>query len=282
MLLTKEVEVVLSGNTVGYYESKGYVVPRVQHPQDKSKMVVKSGTKIKVKAEDLKPNSCQKIQYCCDNCNKVKTTTWQAYLHQLKDDGKNYCISCTRKLFYSKENNPSYKPIKERKEKDYRADFEYINFKKRVLKRDDYTCKCCKKKDSRNCIVHHLDGYEWCIEKRCDDTNGITLCESCHKNFHLKYGYGGNTKEQFEEWIGCSIGELEKYNGTLPTCKVAYCIEDGEIIPSVKKYAKEHNYTDILIYNCCNQKINTAYSKHYVWYKDYKKNINDELVAGKG
>ncbi len=29
--------------------------------------------------------------------------------------------------------------------------------------------------------------------------NGITLCEKCHDNFHLHYGYGDNTKEQFEE-----------------------------------------------------------------------------------
>ena len=69
-----------------------------------------------------------------------------------------------------------------------------------VFKRDNYTCRCCGK-DTHNNVSHHLDGYNWCIEKRLDVDNGVTLCESCHKEFHSIYGYGNNTKEQFEEWI---------------------------------------------------------------------------------
>ena len=31
--------------------------------------------------------------------------------------------------------------------------------------------------------------------------NGICLCKKCHKEFHGKYGWGKNTKEQFDDFI---------------------------------------------------------------------------------
>lgn len=52
--------------------------------------------------------------------------------------------------------------------------------------------------------VHHLDGYNWAIDKRIDPTNLILLSEDIHtgKNgFHKLYGYGNNTLEQFLEYI---------------------------------------------------------------------------------
>ena len=47
---------------------------------------------------------------------------------------------------------------------------------------------------------HHLDGYDWCKERRIDINNGVCLCENCHKEFHKIYGYGNNTKEQYIEF----------------------------------------------------------------------------------
>ena len=48
--------------------------------------------------------------------------------------------------------------------------------------------------------AHHLDGWNWCKDKRFKTSNGITLCEDCHVEFHKEYGYGNNTKEQFQEF----------------------------------------------------------------------------------
>ena len=56
-----------------------------------------------------------------------------------------------------------------------------------------------KKKTYLN--AHHLDGWDWNKIDRYNVDNGITLCEICHKDFHLMYGYGENTKEQFEEYM---------------------------------------------------------------------------------
>ena len=87
-------------------------------------------------------------------------------------------------------------------EKNKRRDTsEYKNWRVEVLKRDKYTCKCCGKKSDKTLVVHHIDGYDWCIERRYDVDNGITLCEECHKLFHHFYGYGLNTKSEFDMFM---------------------------------------------------------------------------------
>ena len=49
--------------------------------------------------------------------------------------------------------------------------------------------------------VHHLDGYNWCKEKRTDINNGIVLSKEIHDEFHSLYGRGNNTLDQFIEYI---------------------------------------------------------------------------------
>lgn len=77
-------------------------------------------------------------------------------------------------------------------------------WRQKVFERDDYTCNICKDRNGNGHRVvlnaHHLDGWNWCKEKRFDEDNGITLCRDCHDSFHRQYGNGNNTKEQFEEY----------------------------------------------------------------------------------
>ncbi len=69
----------------------------------------------------------------------------------------------------------------------------------RVFENDNYTCQLCKER-AGVLNAHHLNSWDTFPEERFDIDNGITLCESCHKAFHVEYGYGENTKEQFEEF----------------------------------------------------------------------------------
>lgn len=73
-------------------------------------------------------------------------------------------------------------------------------FSKLVYERDHYTCVKCKIKGGY-LNAHHLDGYHWCVEKRDDINNGVTLCKKCHREFHSIYTTKNNTKEQFQEYM---------------------------------------------------------------------------------
>lgn len=97
--------------------------------------------------------------------------------------------------------NPNYKFDKTDEEREQQRSIEgYDLFRKKVFERDNYTCQLCGDKKGGNLVVHHLDSYDWCKEKRLSIENGITLCEECHKEFHSKYGYGKNTILQYNEF----------------------------------------------------------------------------------
>ena len=55
--------------------------------------------------------------------------------------------------------------------------------KKRVKKRDDYTCQACRKKlNSKELDVHHKDANR----NHNTDDNMVTLCKPCHRGVHGK------------------------------------------------------------------------------------------------
>lgn len=108
------------------------------------------------------------------------------------------------------ENNINWNPNLTDEDRLYLRKIDgYGKWRKEVYHRDRYTCRSCNKRSDGNLNAHHLDSYDWCLEKRVDVENGITLCILCHTAFHDKYGYGNNTKYQYEEWIK-SRGDIEK------------------------------------------------------------------------
>lgn len=79
-----------------------------------------------------------------------------------------------------------------------RADI--IKWRTRVFKRDNYTCKKCSKVGAK-LNAHHILCWSKNKDKRFDVDNGATLCVNCHKDFHKRYGYGGNDDKQFTRFI---------------------------------------------------------------------------------
>lgn len=72
-------------------------------------------------------------------------------------------------------------PIRKKKGRNEKG---YGLFIKRVLERDNYTCQNCGSKEHLN--VHHIKSYANFPDLRTTVSNGITLCESCHKRKHKK------------------------------------------------------------------------------------------------
>ena len=86
-----------------------------------------------------------------------------------------------------------------------RSTSEYIDWRKSVYERDRYTCQCCGDKSAKGNPVklnaHHIQNRKDNPENRYDIDNGITLCESCHTQFHSEYGKSNNTKSQLKNYI---------------------------------------------------------------------------------
>lgn len=113
------------------------------------------------------------------------------------------CANCFGET-QKRERNYNWNPNlteEQRNDTDHRLIEGYSEWREEVYKRDNYTCQCCGDNRSGKLNAHHLDGYNWCEEKRTDVDNGITLCEKCHKKFHKMFGRKNNTKEQFKSFI---------------------------------------------------------------------------------
>lgn len=290
-LISKEIEINLTARNINHYENLGYKIPRYKDSQ--GRFSVKKGTKIIVKVNDLSKGSHVKIKVKCDLCGKEYDIVYKDYIRYVDKNGIITCLKCVKEETrekqrntkigkYTRENNPNWNPnlTDEERESDRNLTDGYNCFVSRVLKRDNYTCQCCNKKSDKCMVVHHLDGYNWCKEKRTDETNGITLCKNCHENFHSIYGRGNNTKEQFEEWIGHAV-DLLKFCGELSPTRKIYCIEENKIYDSAIILQKKLNLkSKANIYRVCNHSPhkNTVRGYHIMWYDEYLKTTNQEPV----
>lgn len=293
-LLSEYVYLNITGNIKKYYEELGYDIPKKLNKN--GKLVLDNKTYIKIKIEDLMKNSNKKVKVQCDCCKNIYEYTYNNYNSKRMGD-KYYCFHCYASIFNSGENNCNWNHnlSEEDRLRVSRKSVSYNEFIRRVLNRDEYTCKVCENKN-KQLEVHHLDGYNWCKEKRESIENGITLCLDCHSNFHSLYGRGFNTKDQFEEWFGSAIYLTNNGHEILPTRKI-YCIEENKIYDSSFDFKNTHNLkSDTYIFKLCNHSGSVEYKKdkfgnikkydkkaftvnglHILWYDEYLKMKDDEI-----
>ena len=101
-LITKEVEIEVSRNAK-WFEDKGCQVPRVINSNKIN--VVKRGTKIIVKVEDLPEGSGALVNVECDGCGKeLPDMKWSNYKKYLHEDNKYYCQQCAKNGYVRKIN----------------------------------------------------------------------------------------------------------------------------------------------------------------------------------
>lgn len=89
---------------------------------------------------------------------------------------------------------------KREQRKQRHTESEYVEWRKKVYKRDNYICQVTGIKGNGNICVHHLESWHANKNLRFEILNGITILQSIHKFFHKLYGNRNNTKQQFEEF----------------------------------------------------------------------------------
>lgn len=80
--------------------------------------------------------------------------------------------------------------------------FKSLGLHWKCFERFNYQCDCCSRPRSTDLGLHahHLDSWNWAIDKRFEESNLVTLCYNCHNEFHSIFGRGNNTKTQYEEF----------------------------------------------------------------------------------
>lgn len=299
-LLSTEVEVKLSSQYIKYYENLGYIIPRY-YSESKKKYIVKSGTTIIVKVQDLPIGSHALLDLVCDGCGKRLTRSYYDY-NRRNYNGNVYCFHCAHKVLNSGENNCNWNSELTNNERQKTRKYpEYINFVKSVLARDNYTCQCCGKTNSDDMEVHHLYAYFGFPEYRTDQTQAITLCKNCHKNFHNwhieKFGHlnkGKCTRDDYEEWYGHILNDLSIYNGDVKFARMVYDYDTKITYNNVIDCANALNIGESSVYKCCNSISKIIYNykngvdnislncsvkgHHLFWLKEYN-NLNSEEIT---
>ena len=157
----------------------------------------------------IENNGCELISTKYINCYtklKIKCPCGEIFEARFRDFKRSQfrCSKCGHKMASKKmrgENNPNYNPnLTDEDREERRKLLKNKEWRNKVFERDNYICKCCGKKGG-SLNAHHLNGYHWDKEHRFDVSNGVTLCDKCHKNFHDIYGRKNNTLEQFEEYL---------------------------------------------------------------------------------
>lgn len=70
-----------------------------------------------------------------------------------------------------------------------------------VFVRDNYTCQVCGDDKGGNLVSHHLESYHKNEQGRYDIDNGVTLCKTCHLDYHHNHGWKNATKKKFEQFV---------------------------------------------------------------------------------
>ena len=77
---------------------------------------------------------------------------------------------------------------------------EYKLWRNSVFERDNFTCQKTGQRGGR-IVAHHINNFADFPDLRTSISNGITLSDKAHREFHKLYGRRNNTMEQLIEYL---------------------------------------------------------------------------------
>lgn len=97
------------------------------------------------------------------------------------------------------EKNWNYNENLTYEDRQKRDNSEYLIWRDSVYRKDGFRCICCS--SNTNIHAHHINSYHSHPELRTDVDNGVTLCKTCHYNFHKEFGFKNNDEEQLKMFV---------------------------------------------------------------------------------
>jgi len=103
------------------------------------------------------------------------------------------------------ENSPTWQGGITSKNHQIRNSLEYVEWRRAVFKRDDYTCQHCGVRSAKGIKVtlhaDHIKPFAYYPELRFDLSNGRTLCKPCHKETDTYMGKAQKFKPPLTDCI---------------------------------------------------------------------------------
>ena len=88
---------------------------------------------------------------------------------------------------------------------------KYKKWRLNVFRRDDWTCQKCGVRGVK-LRPHHIRNFAENKRLRTVLSNGITLCEPCHKEFHHIFGNKKNNRNQIKKYVNKKISTQTRNN----------------------------------------------------------------------
>ena len=130
-------------------------------------------------------------EFICPKCAFINgIISDQEYI---KLDIPDYFQEGTRAIVLDGEILVAYKGEKfpfEKTNRDYRKSKEYTEWRSKVFERDNFTCQVCGKVGG-TLNAHHIKPFKDYPQLRFKVSNGITLCQECHRELHKRLRNAG-------------------------------------------------------------------------------------------
>jgi hypothetical protein len=99
--------------------------------------------------------------------------------------GRKHTLESRQKMSLVQTKDKEFTQFRREQNQEPRKDLEYVEWRKKVLIRDNFKCQLCENIGGI-LHAHHIFPFIKVKELRLNVNNGITLCKKCHENVHRK------------------------------------------------------------------------------------------------